>query len=98
MNDTELKQLLAKMLPEKLKYVEAGEDVNQMIKTLIPRLYWKTNKTRWLEVLDTELLICQLVLGSLTGSEFLLYFMAELDLTHPWQKHTEVLAKVKGLI
>ena len=90
MNDTELKQLLAKMLPET---VECRDGM----------LFW-LRKGGLLNIHDTELLhLCSLVDDSLTESQLAECFEilgGTLNAVYhaTWQQRTEALAKVKVLI
>ena len=109
MNDIQLKQALAKMLPEKVTFCEeksAG----------FTGLFWNSIEpvdpaiTLSRKVLDTELLhLCWLVEETLTEDEFLFQYAQEIaqlfqgnpflrDVLHlTWQQHVIALAKVKGI-
>jgi len=90
--DTQLKQALAKMLPENTRY--AGG------------LLWQNGAARKYEreVLDTELLhLCWLVEESLDKEDMLMFcvemdMMFDLKAIHAtWQHRTIALCKVKGI-
>jgi len=90
MNDTKLKQALAKMLPDYIWW--SKEDAG---------LRWKevaaSNDKTW-KVLNTELLhLCQQVINNLSLGKLAKYEMAELTLEDAWQEHVKKLAKVKGI-
>ena len=98
--DTQLKQALAKMLPEKVEIDPSGES-----------LFWKEEVSY--EVLDTELLhLCWLVEETLTPEQLSAvvceihsmhigtgsYFTFDSALYHAtWQQRTIALCKVKGV-
>ena len=109
MTDTELKQLLAKMLPEKINYLDKDAD--------FAGLYYIPNDkeqavTDWLngilfEVLDTELLhVCWLVEEGLDRVQQVCYqsqlnhkgTVGDFSYHATWQQRTLALAKVKGLV
>ena len=108
-SDTQLKQALAKMLPEKLHIVSNAQS---------SRLYWTGDCVADKKVLDTELLhLCWLVeetmrpiAGGKTRYEIYLEEQVALDSTFSlsehkqyriahatWQQRTIALAKVKGV-
>jgi len=103
MTDPELKQLLAKMLPETLiyyPYVIDGDWEQE------PFLSWKDD-TFGNEVLDTELLhICWLVEEGLDRIQQVCYqsqlnhkgTVGDFSYHATWQQRTLALAKVKGLV
>ena len=106
MNDTELKHLLAKMLPDRLQYHGNCPE---------PSLWFDQNSGGIRKVLDTELLhLCSLVESSLNTQDSLIsdrmkysdllcrnavtaYDSLWLCLSATWQQRTEALAKVKGV-
>lgn len=94
--DTQLKQALAKMLPEQLSWQEIDEDE-------IPRdeLCWGHKAYHW-PVLDTELLhLCWLVERGLNElwpvyyAQFVEFEGVTINAT--WQQRVIALVKVKGL-
>ena len=104
--DTQLKQALAKMLPERVEIIDAW--VNRG-----PDLYWTAANGNQ-KVLDTELLhLCWLVEKELNDDQILDYvrilledvlqcfqgkFRQHFALTHAtWQQRTIACAKVKGI-
>lgn len=104
MTDNQLKQLLAKMLPEHIKFA-ATED---------RKAYLRWIGVYRIPVLDTELLhLCHLIEETLTGwdehceSQQNNYYFGELwreanksfaGIAHAtWQQRTKALAKVKGI-
>lgn len=112
-SDQELKQLLARMLPEKLHH----EETNSLPKTLDDALLnpskaillWKTKGAlikNWTEVLDTELLqICQDIENKLTAQDHFLFREKIRATTRSnreeyspsWQQRTIALAQVKQI-
>ena len=106
MTDTELKQLLAKMLPE---WCEMEQEFLIWSKTDIENGIQKDN-----QVFGAQLLhLCSLAESALTESEYFLYkgWIAKIQdresgesfdvktqcVSATWQQRTEALAKVKGL-
>ena len=91
--DEQLKRTLAKMLPEKLGYLDSGILVHCRVEP-------KSLVRFWLEpVLDTELLyLCWLVEETLRPKESWPYYDKELTSMHAtWQSRTIALAKTKGI-
>ena len=98
--DTQLKQALAKMLPEKLMIV------NKLMHPVIPTLMWKGKVKEWdgTPVRDTELLhLCWMVEED---RDNLIYYSKCLteqcgnptaNIHATWQQRTIALAKVKGV-
>ena len=110
--DTELKQLLAKMLPDKVGYhksiasIQGDRDEFLWLDTDCDRLVFSNRK-----VLDTELLhLCWLVESKLADTNYvqytnqLRYICIEHAITlsryqsATWQQRVTALSKVKGLI
>jgi hypothetical protein len=86
--DIQLKQALAKMLPETL---QIGAPLHGCI------LYWDLSHTSE-RVLDTELLyLCWLVEETLKYYELTPYYDDEVSCHSTWQQRTLALAKVKGI-
>jgi hypothetical protein len=105
-NDTELKQMLAKMLPGSVAWVAATRWNNHDPVTFLLR--WENNAR--VAVLDTELLhLCSLVEDGLTDKEMKQYIIKVFPWSASWargkqvvcltwQERTAALAKVKGII
>jgi hypothetical protein len=84
--DEQLKQALAKMLPDAI--VQSKYSVV---------LYWK-DAVPVTSVLDTELLhLCQLVIYGMTIELRIEYDNYDLSLNDEWQHHVAALAKVLGV-
>jgi hypothetical protein len=95
--DEQLKQALAKMLPEKIRWNITGwQGINLVWQAIYePQGCWKNDEP----VLDTELLhICWLVADTLSLNE--LYEcdkILESLIWATWQQRVKALAKVKGI-
>jgi len=89
----QLKQALAKMLPDDLMIV------NKLTHPIIPMLYWKGKNIEWEgePVLDTELLhLCVMVEDRLEPlSEE--YYFERISKRFNWQQRVIKLAEVKGI-
>ncbi len=105
-NDEQLKQALAKMLPDVISYREVIAHESCKIVCL---LQWGApwNDESEFMVRDTELLhLCWLVEENLTEKEYYFYADVICDLSleivtkflsMPWQQRVKALAKVKGI-
>jgi hypothetical protein len=112
MKDQELKQLLARMLSDRLGYRDIsviGDDKPELaLCWLADRDILKKHEHLHIRpVLDTELLaICRMVEEGLTNEEYSEYACALVEdktskrssLSSSWQQRTEALAKVKGIL
>lgn len=94
--DTQLKQALAKMLPEQIVFREFIHIWGEY-----GFLYWKNKNQHPLqsEVRDTELLhLCWMVEENLDNKLNLNYYnLIEIDPHASWQQRVKALAEVKGI-
>jgi hypothetical protein len=102
--DTQLKQALAKMLPETI-FCDMEPDDESAQTASFSGLRWYHGKDYYdsVEILDTELLhLCWLVEENLTDDEKMKYYWdknGELSMSvhTSWNDRTERLSKVKGI-
>ena len=98
--DDQLQRALAKMLPEKIRFIAFTDDSDEY-----GFLYWKDKNQHPLqsEVRDTELLhLCHQVESALSWSEYSVFKIGLVGQllrveSATWQQRVESLAKIKGI-